>query len=60
MLAAMGGGVGLDAVRGWVKESSVTEPNPADYARYDAVYQQFKALYADLKPRFEAVAGLGA
>jgi len=58
MLAAMGGGV--EAVKGWVRESSVTEPDPAEYARYDEVYEQFKALYVDLKPRFDAVAGLSA
>jgi xylulokinase len=58
MLAAMGGGIDAAAVKGWVKEATVTEPNEADYAQYDAVYGQFKALYNDLKLRFEAVSGL--
>ncbi|MDR2523764.1 MAG: xylulokinase [Synergistaceae bacterium] len=58
MLAAMGGGADLTMVKNWVKESSVTEPNETNYAEYDAVYEQFKALYVDLKPRFDAVAAL--
>jgi xylulokinase len=58
MLAALGGGADVAAVKNWVKETAVTEPNEAEYASYDAVYEQFKALYLDLKPRFDAVAGL--
>jgi xylulokinase len=58
MLAAMGGGVGIATVKGWVREASVTEPKEADCAKYDAVYGQFKALYGDLKDRFDAVASL--
>ncbi|MDR1621825.1 MAG: xylulokinase [Synergistaceae bacterium] len=58
MLAALGGGASVAAVKGWVKEAAVTHPDEADYARYDAVYAQFKALYADLKQRFDAVARL--
>ncbi|MDR1376241.1 MAG: xylulokinase [Synergistaceae bacterium] len=59
MLAALGGGADVAAVKGWVKEAAVTEPEEANYARYDAVYGQFKALYSDLKERFDAVARLG-
>jgi xylulokinase len=58
MLAALGGGADIAAVKSWVKEAAVTEPDEANYARYDAVYDQFKALYADLKQRFDAVARL--
>ncbi|MDR1977457.1 MAG: xylulokinase [Synergistaceae bacterium] len=58
MLAALGGGMDLATVKGWVKEAAVTEPDEADYARYDAVYGQFKALYADLERRFDAVADI--
>ena len=58
MLAALGGGAEVTAVKGWVKEAAVTEPDEANYTRYDAVYGQFKALYVDLKQRFDAVARL--
>jgi xylulokinase len=57
MLAALGDLSAAD-VRSWVREAAVTEPDEANYARYDAVYEQFGALYRDLKPRFEAVAKL--
>jgi xylulokinase len=60
MLAALGGGMDIAAVKDWVKEAAVTEPDESDYARYDAVYCQFKALYADLKQRFDAVAQVNA
>ncbi|MDR2180045.1 MAG: xylulokinase [Synergistaceae bacterium] len=58
MLAALGGGGEVAAVKAWVKEASATDPDAADYPKYDAVYGQFKALYIDLKQRFDAVAGL--
>ncbi|MDR2529600.1 MAG: xylulokinase [Synergistaceae bacterium] len=60
MLAAMGGGADLTTVKDWVRESAVTEPDETDYPKYDAVYEQFKALYVSLKPRFDAVAALNA
>jgi sugar (pentulose or hexulose) kinase len=58
MLAAMGGGATTDEVKAWVREASVTAPDEADFDKYDAVYGQFKALYHDLKNRFDAVAAL--
>jgi xylulokinase len=60
MLAALGGGMDVAAVKSWVKEAAVTAPDEAYYARYDAVYGQFKALYAGLKQRFDAVARLNS
>jgi hypothetical protein len=54
----MGGGVGVSTAKGWVREAAITEPNEADYEKYDAVYGQFKALYGDLADRFDAVASL--
>jgi xylulokinase len=58
MLAALGGGMDLKTVKDWVKTGDITNPNEANYAKYDAVYGQFKALYNDLKNRFDAVAAL--
>jgi xylulokinase len=58
MLAALGGGADVAAVKGWIKEAAAAEPNEAEYSIYDAVYEQFRALYHDLRPRFDAVAGL--
>jgi len=56
MLAALGGGMKLPEVKAWAKTGEVTEPDEREYARYDAMYGQFKLLYKDLKNRFEAVA----
>jgi xylulokinase len=58
MLAALGGGMKLSDVKSWVKTGEATEPNADEYAKYDAVYAEFKALYVDLKDRFDAVAEL--
>ncbi|HRV99566.1 MAG TPA: FGGY-family carbohydrate kinase, partial [Aminobacteriaceae bacterium] len=58
MLAALGGGVSLDEVKGWIKIRETVEPDPAESAAYDRVYPQFRALYADLKERFDATAGM--
>jgi len=58
MLAALGGGMKLSDVKSWVKTGEVTEPIESEYAKYDAVYAEFKALYVDLKDRFDAVAKL--
>jgi xylulokinase len=58
MLAALGGSVSLSAVKSWVKTGGVTEPDEREYEKYDAVYGQFRALYGDLRERFDAVAGL--
>jgi xylulokinase len=58
MLAALGGGTSLATVKSWVKEAASAQPDEATYTIYDAVYGQFNALYPDLKPRFDAVAGL--
>ena len=55
MLAAIGSGVDVATVKSWVRELSVTHPDKADLPRYDAVYEQFKALYRDLEHRFDAV-----
>ena len=55
MLAAIGSGVDVTMVKSWVRELSVTHPDKADLPRYDAVYEQFKALYRDLEHRFDAV-----
>jgi xylulokinase len=58
MLAALGGGMKLSEVKNWVKAGGVTQPDESEYARYDAVYEQFRALYSDLTGRFDAVAAL--
>jgi len=63
MLAALGGNAfggdaNASAVKNWVKEAAAAEPNEAEFSKYDVVYEQFRALYPDLKPRFDAVAGL--
>ena len=58
MLAALGGGVSLDEVKGWIKIRETVEPDSEESAAYDRVYPQFRALYADLKERFDATAGM--
>jgi xylulokinase len=58
MLAALGGGMALAEVKAWAAAGGITEPDESEYEKYDAVYGQFKALYDDLKDRFDAVAGL--
>ena len=58
MLAALGAGQSLSSVKAWAKPGPETEPKPSDIERYDAIYEQFKSLYLDLKDRFKTVAAL--
>ena len=58
MLAAMGGGMELSAVKKWVRDADTTQPDETKGAMYDVVYVQFGALYRDLKDRFDATAKL--
>jgi xylulokinase len=58
MLAAMGGGADLATVRGWVRETESVEPDEANAERYDVIYGQFRALYRDLRARFDVTAAL--
>jgi xylulokinase len=58
LLAAVGGGafasVG-EGVRAWVRARRAAEPRPAAVARYREVHAQFRALYANLRPTFDAL-----
>jgi xylulokinase len=58
MLAAMGGDATLATVRGWVRETETIEPDETAAARYDVFYEQFQALYRDLRFRFDVTATL--
>ncbi|MDR2455458.1 MAG: xylulokinase [Deltaproteobacteria bacterium] len=58
MLAALGDGAPLSEIRAWAGRGGETPPNPELSGRYDALYQEFKALYGDLAQRFKKVAAL--
>lgn len=58
MLAALGGDLTLDEVKGWVKIRETAEPAREQGKLYDEIYSQFRALYTDLKERFDATARL--
>jgi xylulokinase len=58
MLAALGGGASLDEVKGWIKVRETIEPDPAESEAYGRIYPQFRALYTDLKERFDATANM--
>lgn len=57
MLAAMGDGTEPAEIGKWVRESGTVCPDEVKAAEYDLVYEQFGALYRDLKDRFDATAG---
>ena len=56
MLAALGGGLSPDDVRGWTRILETVEPDDAEKKAYDRGYLQFQALYRDLRERFDATA----
>ena len=56
MLAALGGGLSPDDVRGWTRILETVEPVDAEKKTYDRGYLQFQALYRDLRERFDATA----
>ena len=59
---AGGGGVGLYPDYGVARElvpvTAAEQPNPAVRARYEALYELFKASYAALEPIYERLANL--
>ena len=57
MLAALGD-MKLADVKSWARTGEVTEPDESEFAKYDAIYAEFKALYTDLKDRFDSVTKL--
>lgn len=59
MLAALGGGVPMEEVTGWIKVRETVDPTPAEVQAYDKIYPQFRALYTDLKTRFDETANMG-
>jgi xylulokinase len=58
MLAALGAGAPPAEVWAWATAGETIEPDESEFDRYDAKYEQFKALYQDLKSRFAATDGL--
>jgi xylulokinase len=56
MLAALGCGIPEEQVKGWPKIRETMNPNPLDREAYDRGYVQFRALYRDLRERFDATA----
>lgn len=59
MLAALGGGLAVDEVRGWTGIRETVQPDSAEKEAYDRGYVQFQALYRDLRERFDATAENG-
>lgn len=55
MLAAIGNGESFEDVSKWVKVKRMVEPEKAWTEFYDTWYHEYKALYFDLKERFEEV-----
>jgi ribulokinase len=62
LLAAYGAGlVDADAVRrGWVRPVLRATPRPAAHAVYDALFEQYKALYPALKPAMHRLRAIAA
>jgi xylulokinase len=62
--AAIAGGVGVGlypdygVARALVPVTAAEQPNPAARARYEALYELFKASYAALEPIYERLANL--
>ena len=56
MLAALGGGLTVNEVRGWTGIRETVQPNSSEKEAYDRGYVQFRALYRDLRDRFDATA----
>src|SRR6056297_176369 len=56
MLAAKGAGIQEEELANWVQINETIQPNPENYKIYDQLYEQFKALYSDLKERFKTIA----
>jgi xylulokinase len=63
MLAAVGVGLASpDRLEAWVGADALyrrSDPDPAEAATYDRYFEQYLGLYADLRPRFAALAALG-
>ena len=61
LLAGVGAGVYRDvaeATRRTIRVIDRTEPRPGDVATYEGFYQEYRALYGQLKPTFDRVARL--